>query len=301
MEDASPAGATPARCSVTPALVGLALGVLAFGADGCSQFIGTTAGSFLKRVRQDPDPNIRYLAYAKLAQPSCYEDDQQKAEAVKTLIEKLEKGNEPVASRAVIIHTLGVLGDHTAREAIVKAVSDPEGVIRAQACRALGRVGQPEDATILTRVMTVDTLEDCRIAAIEALGVLKPKDPRITRVLVAGMEHDDPATRLASLNALKRITGRDLGVEAAAWQKILDPQPAPESAIASGTSTPSGLPVSTQPTYPPRLPSQPLVDADARAASSPTGGTAPPQVELTPGSGNYPPRNPNLFQNPAGR
>ena len=77
-----------------------------------------------------------------------------------------------MASRAVIVHTLGALGDRSAREAIVKAVSDPEGVIRGQACRALGKVGQPEDATILTRIMTVDTLEDCRIEALTAPGLV---------------------------------------------------------------------------------------------------------------------------------
>ena len=96
-----------------------------------------------------------------------------------------------------------------------------------QACRALGKVGRPEDATVLARVMTVDTLEDCRIAAIEGLGELKANDPRIMQVLVAGMEHDDPAIRLASLKALRSITGMDRGVDPAAWRDALLPQAPP--------------------------------------------------------------------------
>src|SRR5262249_34326178 len=152
----------------------LAFGIIALGPVACSHYVGTTAASFLRRVREDPDPNVRYIAYGKLGQTSVYENGEQKAEAVKTLIEKLEKGHEPQATRAMIIHTLGELGDPAARACVVKAVSDPEAVIRVEACRALGRVGKPEDSTVLARVMLVDTLEDCRIAAIEALGVLKP-------------------------------------------------------------------------------------------------------------------------------
>ena len=48
----------------------------------------------------------------------------------------------------------------------------------------------------LARIMTVDNLEDCRIAAIEGIGALKAQDPRIYHVLIEGMEHDDPAIRL---------------------------------------------------------------------------------------------------------
>jgi len=197
---------------------------------GCSSFSGTTAASFLRRVREDPDPNVRYLAYHKLASIQCYNDQEQVKEAVATLIDKYENGKEPVATRAVICRTLGELRDPLAREVLIKAVSDNEGLVRAQACRALGQVGRPEDATILSRVMTVDTLEDCRIAAIEGLGELKANDPRILDVLIQGMDHVDPAIRLASLNALRRITGKDLGVEPGPWRKEYLPQAAATAA-----------------------------------------------------------------------
>src|SRR4051812_44680690 len=88
---------------------------------GGSQFIGTTAQSFLMKIRDSPDPNVRYLAYSKLASPQCYDDAQQKAEAVKTLVQKLDGSQEPVATRAVICRTLGELHDPSAREAIIKA------------------------------------------------------------------------------------------------------------------------------------------------------------------------------------
>jgi HEAT repeat protein len=206
----------------------LCLVVLAWlypGPTGCAPYIGTTARSFLLTIKGSPDPNIRYLAYSKLASPQCYDNADQKADAVRLLVERLGGSQEPTATRAAICRTLGVLGDPAAREAIIKAVNDPEGLVRVQACRALGQVGKPEDVTILARIMTVDTLEDCRIAAIAGLGELKSKDPRILQMLVAGMEHDDPAIRMESLKSLRKITGTDKGVDVAAWRDAVLPKP----------------------------------------------------------------------------
>ena len=39
---------------------------LVMAAAGCSTYVGTTAKSFLSHVRNDPDPNARFLAYSKL-------------------------------------------------------------------------------------------------------------------------------------------------------------------------------------------------------------------------------------------
>ena len=203
----------------------LASAIAVYG--GCAQYMGTTAKSFLIEVRQNPDPNARYQAYTKLASPSCYDGPEDRAEAVKTLVEKLNGAQEPIASRAMICRTLGELRDPSARDVLIKAANDPEPLVRVQACRALGKVAKPEDATILARVMTVDNLEDCRIAAIEGIAELKSKDPRILQILLAGMEHDDPAIRLASVKALRSCTGQDHGVEFAAWREALFPEPKP--------------------------------------------------------------------------
>lgn len=293
MEDTFPA--RPRRTLPARAVI-LVLGLAS--TTGCTTYVGTTASSFLRRVRDDPDPNVRYLAYAKLAKPNCYDNDAQKAEAAKLLIAKLAEGREPVATRAVIIQTLGELKNPAAREVVLKMVNDPEPVIRVQACRALGKVGRAEDATVLARVMTTDTLEDCRIAAIESLGILKPKDPRIARVLVSAMQHDDPATRLASVAALRMIMGKDAGVDASAWAKLLPAEAgdAPPPLMAAPSTAPAGgaPTVSTSPAYPPRPePIQdPRVDSEAKPASLfRMPGVAAPSAVVSP---TYPVHNPNL-------
>jgi HEAT repeat protein len=192
------------------------MAVLAAG--GCQTYVGTTARSFLNHVRSDPDPNARYVAYSKLASSDAYDTEAQKREAVDILMEKFERGKEPVASRAMICRTLGELRDPRSHDLLVKAVSNSEAVIKVEACRALGKVGRPEDATVLAQTMSIDSLEDARIAAIEGLAELKSKDPRIYKVLLDGMEHEDPAIRLASLNALRSLTHKDMGTDPADWR-----------------------------------------------------------------------------------
>jgi HEAT repeat protein len=205
-------------------LVAFLSAVAVAASTGCSTYIGTTSKSFLHQVRDNPDPNIRYIAYSKLGVPTAYDNQAQKDEAVGIMIAKLQEAKEPVAIRAVIVRSLGNLGDRRARPEIIKAAGDVENaVIRLEACRALGKVGQPEDATILARIMTVDKLEDCRIAAIEGLGMLKAQDARIYNILLDGMDNDDPAIRLECLRALREITGKDVGVDPAAWHRELEP------------------------------------------------------------------------------
>jgi HEAT repeat protein len=204
---------------------------------GCSTYIGTTAKSFLKQVRENPDPNIRYIAYAKLGSPNIYDTEAQKGDAVKTLVAKFEEGREPVAVRAVIIRSLGNLRDRRGRGAVLKGIGDTEnGVIRVEACRALGKVGLPEDATTLARVMSVDKLEDCRIAAIEGIGMLKTVEPRIYLLLLDGMDHADPAIRYECLESLRKLTGRDAGIDPAAWRRELEPMLKTESPATAGAA-----------------------------------------------------------------
>ena len=110
----------------------------------------------------------------------------------------------------------------------------------------LGSGGPTEDATILARVMTVDTSGECRVAAIESLGDLKANDRRITEYLVAGMEHDEPAIRVASSRRLRRSPARIWASmpPRSAWKKYVDAMPAmdPRSATrrAAVPSRPAG-------------------------------------------------------------
>ena len=112
-------------------------------------------------------------------------------------------------------------------------------MIKVEACRALGKVGRPEDATVLAQMMTLDNLEDARIAAIEGLAELKTQGPAdLSRCCVDGMEHEDPAIRLASLNALRKLTRKDQGTDPAAWRRELKPMIAGADAAGAHAKSP---------------------------------------------------------------
>jgi hypothetical protein len=247
----------------TLGLLRLALGLSIAGFSGCLgpnafHFRGTTASSFMKTIEESKDPNARYFAYDKLASSRTYENDEQKTRAAQLLTAKLKSGSEPIATRAVICRTLGMLGKPVARDVILAATSDEDPLVRAEACRSLGRVGRPEDATVLAQVMTIDTADECRVAAIESLGALKSSDRRITEMLVAGMEDPKPVIRVACLAALRSMTGKDLGVDALAWKKFVDPVEPPSTApsISTGSIPDGSLPRLPDPAreLPPEIP-----------------------------------------------
>ncbi len=248
--------------SSRPGLLGLALAFSMTGTSGCLgpnafQFRGTNAAGFIKTVEESKDPNARYLAYDKLASSRSYQDEDQKDRAAELLTAKLKGGKEPIATRAVICRTLGMLGRPVARPVIVTATNDEDPLVRAEACRAMGRVGRPDDATILMRIMIIDPSFECKIAAIESLGELKSTDRRLYDLLLSGMIDDQPVIRVASLNALRKLTGQDLGVDVKAWQKYFDassPKPA-DPATAPASSTPALPPLpETRNDLPPEIP-----------------------------------------------
>jgi len=219
MEGHRPRSLAGARRPLGPwLLLGLAAAVAVIGCGGVG-FIGTTASSFLRHVRESDDPNVRYAAITRLADPGSYSDESQRVEAARELSARLQSGHESVAARAAICRTLGALGRPEAREAVRKAVLDESPLVRTQACRALGHVGNAQDATLLARIMATDLNRDSRVAAIEALATLGTTDPRIALTLVEGMRNPDPAIRAASYESLKQLTGQDLGLDAEPWEQ----------------------------------------------------------------------------------
>jgi HEAT repeat protein len=198
------------------------LALAALAAPACSGLReGTTATSFLNRARSS-DPNIRYQAYENLGHANAYDDDEQKAKAVQVLCAALDSKREGIACRAILCRTLGELGDKSARASLIRSIEDPEPLVRQEACRALGKVGVREDAPILQRIMELDRFADCKIAALDGLGDLKADDVRVLEVLVHAMDDGDPAIRFSSLETLKKITGKDLGIEPKPWQKYVE-------------------------------------------------------------------------------
>jgi hypothetical protein len=244
--------------STAPGILGMALALSIAGSSGCLgpdafKFRGTSAAGFMKTIEESKDPNARFLAYDKLSSSRTYQDDAQKTRAAELLTLKLKNGHEPIATRAVICRTLGMLEKPIARDAIRASLNDEDPLVRAEAARALGRVGRPEDATTLAQIMALDASIECKVAAIESLGTLKSQDQRILEMLVRDLENDQPVIRVCCLKALKAITGKDLGVDAMAWKKFVEAS-SPKSAETSPDKSPGITATPGLPALPRELP-----------------------------------------------
>jgi len=253
---------------------------------GCQATRGRQFARWLDNVAS-PDPNVRYASYEALGRLGDAAPAATRFEAVRLLASRLTNGGEPAASRAALCRALGQLGveppgssspevrSPVARKAILKALDDPSPLVREQACRALGRVGQPEDAIRLAQIMNVDRIGECRLAAIEALGVLRIRDPRVLSLLVEGMEHEDPAIRLASVQSLRSIAGQDLGLNAADWKRWLEAGGPNGHNEAGGTGSSASMLAGSQ-TTPPRSSLDPAVRPTHSAAGAATTNESPP-------------------------
>ena len=265
---------------------GRAVVALAACLAGCGPYLGTTSASFLRNVEKNPDPNIRYLAYSKLASPKAYDSDDQREKASAILAHNLQQGREPTATRAMICRTLGAIGRKSALPALRMAVNDEESLVRAEACLALGKIGEPEDSLILARVMVTDNYVESRVAAIDALGMLKPKDPRVLAMLIDNMARDEQVDgakkgvrskvglTFATRQALTAITGKDYGGDFKKWKSYLDEQIAHSEKKAAAIQTAAA---STNPT-PVDQPGTIQQTNTAQATNAPPQAEPPPQA-----------------------
>ena len=233
MDAATPSGLrsrTLRRAVAASAVAGLAL----IAAPGCRSHADIFAKT-IEDAKRNPLPDARGASFAKLGKSRFIIDQQERREAIATLIASLNGKKEPAGNRAEICRSLGELGGPQAREALLTVVnnSDEEAIVRGEACRGLGKVGAPEDATILARIMVLDRDLDTRLAAVNGLASLKTQDDRVLSTLISGMENDDPAVRLASVEALKAATGKDLGLKSDSWRGWLEAKKKGQSASAA--------------------------------------------------------------------
>lgn len=257
MDEATPSGLRPRALQVRVRVaIAITAGLALAASSGCRSHADVFAKT-IEDAQRSPLPDARGESFAKLGQSRFIISPQERQQAIAALVAALRGKSEPAGNRAEICRSLGELGGPQAREALLTVVnnSDEEAIVRGEACRALGRTGAPEDATILARIMVLDRDLDTRLAAIHGLTGLKTRDDRILATLVTGMENEDPAIRLASLEALKAAAGKDLGLKSDSWRGWLDAKRKSQAADQGASSNPSAS-----------SPSSPSATAPARGA-----------------------------------
>ena len=114
--------------------------------NGMGSRCGTTAASFLRdTIEESRDPNVRYAAYDSLASPDATTTRSSGPGRRKSSVDQAE-GDRQGADRDPRRDLPDPGGAPPSRRSttfILAATNDDDPLVRAEACRASGRVGRP--------------------------------------------------------------------------------------------------------------------------------------------------------------
>jgi hypothetical protein len=142
----------------------------------------------------------------------------QAEEFVSVLVHTLETGDAHVHAPAA--RALGYIGPG-AEEAIptlIQALKDEDSRTRYTAAEALGNIGARTDQVVPALIQTLNDDWPVRQAAVGALGNIGPDGVEAVPALIQVLANANSYDRRDVVEALRAITGQDLGDEPAAWQ-----------------------------------------------------------------------------------
>jgi len=217
------------RLITSPAIV-VSLGLLL---SGCQ-------GSWLQRqmpwYHEDHVPGIKTaderieevdkLREEQLKTPKSADEQQKICERLAQQIDK-EK-DDPLVQRH-ILYTLAVFPQPLAGEVLKAATKDPVAETRVACCNAWVTRGGKDAVDALSQVLINDGNFDVRMAAARALGKLKM--PGAAVPLAEALADGDPAMQRRVFESLKAVSGKDYGIDVAAWRQYA-------ATVRAGDATP---------------------------------------------------------------
>ncbi len=119
--------------------------------------------------------------------------------------------------RAAAIRGLALHGEPTDVPVILGHFDDPDRLLRWECARALQRLHNPEAVAPLLKHLQErnETEPIVRAASANALG--QYAEPRVLEGLIGGLSDRDLSVNIASQDALRTLTGQDLGLDVREW------------------------------------------------------------------------------------
>jgi HEAT repeat protein len=163
-------------------------------------------------------PAERMAGLDKLLEDAPKATPEQKQLISNQLANSIRDEKDPLI-REKIIRVLGVYPSVSADAVLKAAMNDPDLSARVAACEAWGRHHDEQAVDLLAAAMSGDADSDVRLAAARALG--ETKSPAAVKPLGDALNDADPALQWRAVQALKRITGKDLGNDVNRWQQYV--------------------------------------------------------------------------------
>lgn len=170
----------------------------------------------LSRLTADPSPEVRARAVEAIFDVARRNEMQRDlAVALASVIERA-----PATTRPDVLRAIGRTGSKDLWNSAAPHLRDPSPRVRAAAAACLGELGAADASESILLAAQAEQEKEPRLAlasAAEKLRVIAAAGP-----MIAWLRAEDAALKKAVQDALKALTGQDLGADADAWQKYWD-------------------------------------------------------------------------------
>jgi hypothetical protein len=208
---------------------------------GCAQgpFASKTSWNPLAKKDQDvydprqygPTPAEQLTAVRKTAARAGSMPPAEQEQTARELSRRLQGESSP-AMKLELVRALGQFDTPAAETALRVSLADPDPVVRRTAVEAWSARRTPQALRTLARVIASDTDLDVRLAAAD--GLANFEDRAAVDALAVALDDPDPALQYRAIESLSKVTGRDYGVDVAAWRQYVqgaEPTPSRQPSI----------------------------------------------------------------------
>ena len=174
---------------------------------------GPSPKQLVKDMFESPDADVRRNAIERLSQY----DWARRGAYVKAYAMLTEDPDPTVRSAAV--RALGRCGDVHYADKVIERLTDISAIVRQDAAVVLGSLIVPSAIKPLMQRSLGDDSVDVRIAAVRALGSYPTRD--VLNTLIKCLDDEDFSVRFEAAESLRRLTGRNIGIDVDRWREVI--------------------------------------------------------------------------------
>ena len=161
-------------------------------------------------------PRMRISAIQEIGARAEDADATEQQSMTEQLATQIQTEPDPLVRQA-IQEAISKLNTPLAKDVLIAGLQDDDLDVRLTCCKSLGQRSDPSVISALRVALETDESLDVQLAAIDALGQIK--SPQSVAALAKAVNDRDPALQYAGVQALKSVSGQDLGNDVSAWRQ----------------------------------------------------------------------------------